>query len=276
MCSLNCRYCRLIPILVAFHRIAYIAETYSLILAISELNIEVICKPTSPARTRPGLFPSSFPYLLLTAVVADDVLVNSEDMERMAEELRAKISAKIRSWSGVADPTDEQEREVSGCLSAVCITVLPVLTSILSPAVQFVHLLFMEVDQDGSGSIDKGEFRMMLRKLNLTYRCAAVLTQLLVLKHLLLSVLHYTIHTVTTASTCCSAPWTASAVTAVWRRRSSLASCSPATGPRRATWTPTRQPTQRPRPPHSASWALPGLASIPITATWARPRLSAR
>ena len=182
MYSLNCHNCRLIPILVAFHRIAYIAETYSLILAISELNIEVICKPTAPARTRPGLFPSSFPYLLLTVAVADDVLVNSEDMERMAEELRAKISAKIRSWSGVADPTDEQEREVSGgLLPAVCITVLYVLTSILSSAVQFVHLLFIEVDQDGSGSIDKGEFRMMLRKLNLTYRCAAVPTQLLVL-----------------------------------------------------------------------------------------------
>lgn len=27
----------------------------------------------------------------------------------------------------------------------------------------------MEIDQDGSGTIDKGEFRMMLRKLNLTY-----------------------------------------------------------------------------------------------------------
>jgi Ca2+-binding EF-hand superfamily protein len=35
---------------------------------------------------------------------------------------------------------------------------------------QFVHLLFIEIDQDGSGTIDKGEFRMMLRKLNLTYR----------------------------------------------------------------------------------------------------------
>jgi hypothetical protein len=33
-----------IPIIVAFHRIAYIAETYSLILAISELNMEVLCK----------------------------------------------------------------------------------------------------------------------------------------------------------------------------------------------------------------------------------------
>jgi hypothetical protein len=36
--------CRVIPIIVAFHRIAYIAETYSLILAISELNMEVLCK----------------------------------------------------------------------------------------------------------------------------------------------------------------------------------------------------------------------------------------
>ena len=35
---------------------------------------------------------------------------------------------------------------------------------------QFVHLLFEEVDQDGSGAIDKGEFRQMLRELNLSYR----------------------------------------------------------------------------------------------------------
>jgi Ca2+-binding EF-hand superfamily protein len=34
---------------------------------------------------------------------------------------------------------------------------------------QFVHNLFVEVDQDRSGAIDKGEFRQMLRKLNLTY-----------------------------------------------------------------------------------------------------------
>jgi hypothetical protein len=43
------------------------------------------------------------------------------------------------------------------------LTISPVLA-------QFVHLLFHEIDQDGSGTIDKGEFRMMLRKLNLTYR----------------------------------------------------------------------------------------------------------
>jgi len=29
---------------------------------------------------------------------------------------------------------------------------------------------FEEVDQDGSGAIDKGEFRQMLRELNLSYR----------------------------------------------------------------------------------------------------------
>jgi len=105
-----------IPILVAFHRIAYIAETYSLILAISELNMEVLY----------------------------EVLVNTEDMMKLADELRKKINAKIRSWSGVANPTEAQERE-------------------------FLHILFEEIDQDGSGTIDKGEFRMMLRKLNLTY-----------------------------------------------------------------------------------------------------------
>ena len=30
-------------------------------------------------------------------------------------------------------------------------------------------MLFEEVDQDGSGAIDKGEFRVMLRRLNLSY-----------------------------------------------------------------------------------------------------------
>jgi Ca2+-binding EF-hand superfamily protein len=43
-----------------------------------------------------------------------------------------------------------------------------------SSSPQFVHLLFIEIDQDGSGTIDKGEFRMMLRKLNLTYRYCAL------------------------------------------------------------------------------------------------------
>ena len=71
--------------------------------------------------------------------------MNTEDMHRLAEELRAKIMSKIRSWSGVSEPSEEQERD-------------------------FVHQLFIEVDQDGSGTIDKGEFRQMLRKLNLTYR----------------------------------------------------------------------------------------------------------
>lgn len=33
-----------------------------------------------------------------------------------------------------------------------------------------MKLLFAEVDQDGSGAIDKGEFRMLLRSLNLSYR----------------------------------------------------------------------------------------------------------
>ena len=34
---------------------------------------------------------------------------------------------------------------------------------------QFLRLLFEEIDQDGSGAIDKGEFRQLLRKLNLSY-----------------------------------------------------------------------------------------------------------
>jgi hypothetical protein len=41
------------------------------------------------------------------------VLVNTEDMHRLADELRAKINSKIKSWAGVAEPTEAQEREVS-------------------------------------------------------------------------------------------------------------------------------------------------------------------
>jgi hypothetical protein len=53
------------------------------------------------------------------ALLADEVLVNTEDMHRLADELRAKINGKIRSWSGVADPTEEQEREVSVVIRCV-------------------------------------------------------------------------------------------------------------------------------------------------------------
>jgi Ca2+-binding EF-hand superfamily protein len=53
------------------------------------------------------------------------------------------------------------------CRIALALILHPLRTSF---APQFVHLLFIEIDQDGSGTIDKGEFRMMLRKLNLTYR----------------------------------------------------------------------------------------------------------
>lgn len=38
---------RITPILFAFYRVAFIAETYALIMAICELNIEVLCKSSS-------------------------------------------------------------------------------------------------------------------------------------------------------------------------------------------------------------------------------------
>mmetsp|Transcript_2971 Transcript_2971/g.4586 ORF Transcript_2971/g.4586 Transcript_2971/m.4586 type:complete len:780 (+) Transcript_2971:187-2526(+) len=107
----------IIPILVAFNRVAFIAETSSLILAISHIDIEVMY----------------------------DVLVATEDMELLTNELRGKILDKIKSWAGGKEDPDEEQQKL------------------------FVHKLFIEVDQDGSGAIDKGEFRQMLRKLNLTY-----------------------------------------------------------------------------------------------------------
>ena len=38
--------------------------------------------------------------------------MNTEDMHRLADELRGKINRKIKSWAGVAEPTEAQEREV--------------------------------------------------------------------------------------------------------------------------------------------------------------------
>ncbi|KAJ1411915.1 hypothetical protein B484DRAFT_482584 [Ochromonadaceae sp. CCMP2298] len=111
-------HCALVlPIFMAFNRVAYIAETCSLILAISHLNVEVMY----------------------------DVLVNTADMQTLASELRMKIMSKIQVWGGDAEG------------------------STLETQKKFVHNLFVEVDQDRSGAIDKGEFRQMLRKLNLTY-----------------------------------------------------------------------------------------------------------
>ena len=46
------------------------------------------------------------------------MLVNTEDMHVLADELRAKIMSKIRSWSGVAKPDEAQEKEVSACMRA--------------------------------------------------------------------------------------------------------------------------------------------------------------
>ena len=138
------QFMMLIPILVAFHRIAYIAETYSLIMAISELNLEVICKYFPlPNFSVPLLLPSNSFYPLFHFV--DEVLVNTEDMLRLAEELRAKIRSKIHKWAGTTQPTEEQEREVGNtvlhscfylCLSPHFSTVLPTrFTTVRAPVV---------------------------------------------------------------------------------------------------------------------------------------------
>jgi hypothetical protein len=106
----------LVPILMAIRSIAYIAETYSLINGVTELNMEVL----------------------------NEVLCDSDDMLVLSDMLRAKIMAKIVAWCGSENPGESVARE-------------------------FLHKLFIEVDQDGSGAIDKGEFRQMLRSMNLTF-----------------------------------------------------------------------------------------------------------
>ena len=57
-----------------------------------------------------------FTYVVVTvvvAVVADEVLVNTEEMAALACELRAKIYSKIRSWAREDQPTFDEERLVS-------------------------------------------------------------------------------------------------------------------------------------------------------------------
>jgi hypothetical protein len=121
-----------VPILVAFNRVAYIAETCSLILAISHLNIEVMCKsprkhthPHCSSYIRPDLTyhqpPTPYP-LPPTPYPSDDVLVNTEDMENLASELRTKIMSKIKVWVGVEEPTLEMQKKVSNAALLLCCT----------------------------------------------------------------------------------------------------------------------------------------------------------
>ena len=93
-------------------------------------------------------------------------------MAVVSDELRRRIQDKICAWCGTDTPSEQQERMVSGFEGIdvrMCTFFNVPLFSFIYPA-QFVHLLFEEVDQDGSGAIDKGEFRQMLRELNLSYR----------------------------------------------------------------------------------------------------------
>lgn len=124
------------PILFAYYRIAYIAETYALINAICELNIEVLCKYSyhsylilvccfffSQSVLRHLYTDINFQHLMLNLCCADEVLVNTEDMKVLASELRAKINAKISAWAGVKEPSEEQERTVNSfcfCSSLAC------------------------------------------------------------------------------------------------------------------------------------------------------------
>ncbi len=67
-----------------------------------------------------------------------------EETENLIKELRAKII--VRAFGQSAQTTSDEERK------------------------QFISDLFGEIDVDGSGHIDKDEFRALLRKLKLTYR----------------------------------------------------------------------------------------------------------
>lgn len=233
--SISALFLRLVPILVAFHRIAYIAETYSLIMAVCELDIEALCK----WRCVSVLHATSNDLFLY---FTDDVLVSTEDMAVVSDELRRRIQDKICAWAQTDTPSEQQEQMVSICfmyLFALPSPDTPSLTLLL----QFVHLLFEEVDQDGSGAIDKGEFRQMLRELNLSYRCT-ILCVCLISTFLTLLLFSLT-PTATVASSCCSARWTVSVGMAWWRRPTCRSSCSLRTrrapaakgAPTRSLWT---------------------------------------
>eukprot|EP01034_Spumella_vulgaris_P022807 gene22807-28972_t len=83
---------------------------------------------------------------LLTAIselnleVVQEVLVETEDTNVLLDELRRKMLERIES-----------------------------ITTVDMDKMQIIHGLFAEIDQDGSGSIDKIEFRVLLRALKLTY-----------------------------------------------------------------------------------------------------------
>jgi hypothetical protein len=46
-------------------------------------------------------------------VYADEVLVNTEDMAAVADELRGKIHEKIQTWARTSEPSVEEQRMVS-------------------------------------------------------------------------------------------------------------------------------------------------------------------
>ena len=106
----------LIPIIISFNRVAYIAETYSLITSISDLNISAVY----------------------------DALILNEQIYKISDEVRKKFQDKIKIWSGSMHPDKYQQAE-------------------------FMKVLFLEIDLDGSGSVDHSEFRVLLKKLNLTF-----------------------------------------------------------------------------------------------------------
>ncbi|RYH21059.1 EF-hand domain-containing protein [archaeon] len=72
--------------------------------------------------------------------VVHEVLHEDEDTKLLMDDLRAKMLRRIKTFENM-----HQDK------------------------VQIIHALFDEIDQDGSGEIDKVEFRYLLRMLKLTY-----------------------------------------------------------------------------------------------------------
>ena len=75
-------------------------------------------------------------------VIIDEVLKEMEETDTLVEELRLKIMHKALRNGDMLDANGKKK---------------------------FISELFSEIDKDGSGHIDKDEFRALLRRLHLTF-----------------------------------------------------------------------------------------------------------
>jgi hypothetical protein len=109
----------MIPFILVFPILGIVAETASLLLAVKEINQEVLY----------------------------EVLQETVETNQLMDHLRVKILTQL-----------QKKLERTGIMDATPFLLKPL-----------VLRLFDEIDRDHSGYIDKTEFRILLRKLHVTY-----------------------------------------------------------------------------------------------------------